>query len=462
MRKYIIYGILLVLLPSVETVSSQNPVDSLRLDHLTLDDAVQWSVSNSPTLIAQRLKLQQEEQELSRIRAGKIPDIYVSGDFRRNLIIPSTPIPAFIIDPAADPDQMLYMKFNTEWNSTAGINLSFDIFNPAAYRQTKEQKQQNKIRNYDLQMSENDLRTEVAKAYAACVISQDQVVSYINDTAFYSKSLAEAVALYDKKKISLTDRNNIEIAWNTSIMQYHNAENVLSETKATLLYLLGEEVSVENLASLRLSEDIPALYNKMNPAAKGYLSGNPADRYVTKGSGLSRQSEIIALTQSRIISSRLQIAPSFSLKGFYGSNYYSNAFDPVNVDLWHGNSYLALSLKIPMTQAITVRKETAKLKLQEQIERESLRDMQNLKSKEWMEVWKKLKLSLKEYDMLRQNYELSTQNLNAAGAQLDKAYTQEKNYLEEQVRCRNAYQNLLQAAYNVFINTIDLQKLESE
>jgi len=462
MRKYIIYAVLLVIFPSVKTASSQNQVNSLKLDQLTLDEAIQWSVNNSPTLTAQRLKLQQEEQELLRIRAGKLPDIYLSGDLRRNLIIPTTPIPASIMNPAADPDQMLYMKFNTGWNSTAGINLSLDIFNPAAFRQATEQKLQKNITNYDLQISEKDIRTEVAKAYAACVISQDQVESYSKDTTFYSKSLAEAETLYEQNKISLTDKNNILIAYNTSIIQFHNAENVLYETKANLLYLLGEVVSEENLASLRLSEDIPALYAKMNPAAKGYISEkNPAGS-VTTGSGISRQAEMIALTQSRITSSRLKIAPSVSLKGFYGSNYYSNDFNPGNFDFWHGNSYMALSLKIPMTQAFTLRRETTKLKLQEQIERENLRDMQNRKSKEWMDAGKQLIVSMSEYEMLRQNYELSTQNLNAVRAQLDKAYIQEKDYLEEQVRCRNAYQSFLQAAYNVFINTIDLQKLESE
>lgn len=462
MRKYIIYSILLVLIFSVKTVSSQNPVNSLRLDHLTLDEAVQWSVSNSPTLIAQRLKLQQEEQELSRIRAGKLPDIYLSGDLRRNLIIPATPIPASLMNPAADPGQMVYMKFNTGWNSTAGVNLSLDIFNPAAFRQATEHKLQKKITDYDLQISENDIRTGVAKAYAACVISQDQAESYSKDTTFYSKSLAEAVTLYEKNKISLSEKNTILMAYNTSIIQFQNAENVLFESKANLLYLLGEVVSLENLASLQLSEDIPALCTKMNSAAKGYISDNHPAGSLTTGSGLSRQSDLIALTQSRILSSRLKMAPTLSLKGFYGSNYYSNDFNPGNYDFWHGNSYMALSLKIPVTQTFTLRRETTKLKLQEQIERENLRDMQNRRSKEWMDAGRQLIVAMNAYEMQKQNYELSTQNLNAFRAQLDKAYIQEKDYLEEQVRCRNAYQNFLQAAYNVFINTIDLQKLESE
>jgi outer membrane protein TolC len=463
MRNNTIYAILFILLTSLplRTVSAQSRGRSLQLDNLTLDEAVQWSVSNSPGLAAKRLKLQQDEQELARVRRSKIPDISFTGDLRRNIIIPSTPIPASIINPEAGPDQMLYMKFNTGWNSSAGVNLSFDIFNPGSYRKTTEQKLQTSISRYDVRISESDIRAEVAKSYAACVISQDQVESLKDDTAFYSKSLAGAEVLFDQKKISLADKNNAVIAYNTSILQFNNAENVLNESKANLLYLLGEEVTTGNLDSLHLTEDIQALYSKMIPEATGFVDNHP-DTSLTIGSGLLRQAEVIALARSRIISSRLKMAPSFSLKGFYGSNYYSNSFNISNSDFWHGNSYLAVSLNIPVTQGITTAKETSGLKLQEQIERENLRDLQNRKSKDIIEAGKKLMLSIKGYNLLRQNYELSARNLQSSRAQFEKEYIQEKDYLEEQARSRNAYQNFLQAAYNVFINTIDLQRLKSE
>ena len=174
-----------------------------------------------------------------------------------------------------------------------------------------EQKIQNKISAYDLQISENDKRAEIAKSYAACVISQDQVESFSNDTAFYSKSLTEAEILYGQKKISLTDRNNILIAYNNSIMQYHNAVNVFIEAKANLLYLLGEEVSDGSIDSLHLSEDIRALYAKMNPSAQGYINSNAAEGLTKTGSGLLRQSEVITLVQSRIKTSRLKMASFF-------------------------------------------------------------------------------------------------------------------------------------------------------
>jgi len=200
----------------------------------------------------------------------------------------------------------------------------------------------------------------------------------------------------------------------------------------------------------------------MIPSVTEYSAANQISGAEMTGSGLSRQSEVVALARNRVKSSRLKIAPSLSLNAFYGANYYSNDFNPGNGDLWHGNSFVAMSLKVPLTQAFSTSRETARLKLQEQIETENLQDMQNLKSKELNDGRNRLSISVQEYEMLRQNYELGKENLNAFRARLDRTYIQEKDYLEEQVRCRNSYQRFLQAAYNVFINTIDLQKMKAE
>ena len=462
MKIQIVYALPFFLFMGMQPVAAQEQVSSLVADHLTLDGAIAYALKNSPELTAQRLKQVKDEQELSRIERSKIPDIYLSGDIRRNLVIPSTPIPATLMNPGADPDQLLYMKFNTDWNSGVGVNVSYDIFNPATFSQTSEQKLQNKISSYDTQISEAGIRADVAQAYAACVISQDQCESMKSDTAFYYASLMEATVLYHQEKISLTDRNNAVIAYNTSIMQYRNAEKVLNSAKANLLYLMGTEVSAGNISTMHLQEDIPTLYAMMSSASAGNDAARPFSDSIAGGPGLARQVEVITLAKSRMKSAQLKYAPSLSLSGFYGSNYYGSSFDLGDGNLWYGNSYVAASLKIPLTRTFTTNKEISQLRLQEQIERENLREMQNRKSKELLDAMNQLTVSEKEYEMYRQNWELSTENIKASQAQLDKAYIQNKDYLDEQVKCRNAYQNFLQAAYNVFINTINLKKLEEE
>jgi outer membrane protein TolC len=454
--------ILLALFLGFVPAKAQENVELLPLSNLTLDRAIAFSLKNSPELNIQNFKRQQDQQELSRVRQSKIPNVYLSGDVRHNLIIPTTPIPDMMMNPEADPGQILYMKFSTRWTSGTGINLSYDIFNPATASQVSEQKQQVKINSYDTKISEIDIRTSVAQAYAECVVTQAQLENLKNDTAYYHESVAEARSLFEKEKLSLQEKNSVEMAYNTSIIQYLQAEQVFNSAKANLLYWLGIEVSEKNIKELHLSEDIPALYSEISPALPERKTSNSSADSPTNGLSLARQAEVIALAGNRIKSASLKYAPTLSLNGYYGTNYYGNDFKLGNDQLWHGNSYVALSLKMPITQAFTTRKEISGLKLQEQIERENLRKITNQKTKELTEASSQLLISEKEYEINRKNYDLSTQNLKASQASYEKGYLLNKDLLSEQAKCRNAYQSFLQAAYNVFSNAINLQKIKEE
>jgi len=454
------YFLLILLLTGQLYVTGQDNVTSLRLDSLTLENTLDYVRRNSADLTIQNLKRRQDETELSRLQSSKIPDIYLSGDVRRNIIIPATPIPASMINPSADPSQMIYMKFNTDWNSGAGINFSYDIFNPLTFRQTAEQRQLNKVNSYDSQISEKDLVSEVSQAYAGCVISLAQLESLSTDTAFYYNSMAEADGLYKKEKITRTEKNNTVIAYNNSKMQYMQAVRVLYEAKTNLLNVIGVEVNEKNIAALYLSEDIRTLYSKIIDSDPDIGIAGSVTGLTGKSPGLLKQNEMVLLAESRVKSARLKYLPSVSVNGFYGANYYDNNLSLSDRSLWHGNSYLGISLRIPLTQAFTTGREVSHYKLQEQIEKAGLQKMQNQKEKEIADARGRLDTYKREYEMALENYDLSKQNLTSSEAGFEKGYILEKDLLSVQLQCRSALQNLLQSAYNVFISATELQKAE--
>jgi outer membrane protein len=96
----------------------------------TLDKAVTYAMDHSPVLNINKLKLQEASIQVDESKLQYVPDIYLSGDLRRNLIIPATPVPANVFDPSASEGELMYLKFNTKWNSSAGLNMKYDLFNP--------------------------------------------------------------------------------------------------------------------------------------------------------------------------------------------------------------------------------------------------------------------------------------------------------------------------------------------
>lgn len=442
------YSLLLLFLLSVLSLSAQEK--AINLNALTLENAVDYSLTHSPAVTVQRLKEQQAEYKLSQTKLDYLPNIYATSDLRRNIIIPSTPIPASMINPSAPKDELMYMRFNTPWSSGAGLNLAFDIFNPETIGRKSEQEKQLKISQLDSQIAENDLRANVSQAYIDCAIAQAQLDAIAADTAYYTALLREAETLFKRENISLADKNNSEMNYNASLTRFYLAKNILHNAKINLLLNLGEELSDENLNQLHLSDDIQLLYAKMT--SNQLMNGE-------NSLSQSRQAELISLSEIRTKNAVLKYAPSLSLSGYYGANYFGKELKLENTDRWFGNSFLALSLRIPISQSLSTAKEVSQLRIQEQIERENLRDLQNNRVGELSRELVQLETYKNNYQLKQANLKLMTENIAAKKMQLEKGYVLESEFSSEKLREQNALQEYLQASYDVLSAYINLDKL---
>src|SRR5690554_8105089 len=62
----------------------------------TLEETINYAIEHSPTLNIEKIKLEEANILIKESRLQYIPDIYLTGDIRRNLIIPATPVPAYV------------------------------------------------------------------------------------------------------------------------------------------------------------------------------------------------------------------------------------------------------------------------------------------------------------------------------------------------------------------------------
>ncbi|MCK9342254.1 MAG: TolC family protein, partial [Synergistaceae bacterium] len=238
-----------------------------------MEETIAYALEHAPERIRQKLMVGEAELRLDEARLQNLPDIYASGDLRRNLIIPSTPVPAHLFDPDAQEGELMYLRFNTSWNASAGLNLSYDLFSPEKVNRVGEQKQQLKIQQYDERISEKELREQVAIAYAECVIAEEQLRSCVQDTTYYALLLSNAGDLYKKEQLSLVEKNEAQKAYNESVANCLKAEKIAEDARANLLFLAGAEVTPQTVATLQLEEDIPTLLSKMEQHASTSVTG---------------------------------------------------------------------------------------------------------------------------------------------------------------------------------------------
>ena len=409
---------------------------------VTLEEAMSYAMEHSPVLRVNKMKLEQATIQVEESRLQHIPDIYLSGDLRRNLIIPATPVPANVFDSSAAEGELMYLKFNTKWNSSAGVNLKYDLFNPEKINSVTQQQHQLRIQEYDTEITEADIREQVALVYADCVIAEEQMKLLKEDVTYYEELLNNANQLFIKEKIGLSEKNDAHRAYNESVAAYLEAKKITGDRKAELLYLIGMDVTTDNIKTLYLKEDIPTLLEKMEQKVMTYNSVNDLE--------IMRQQEVADLAALRAKSAQWKYAPTLSLNGYYGTNYYNNEFSLFNNKFWRGNSYIGLSLIMPITKSFSTAKEVSRLRLQQRMESENLRDIRNKLEKERLNELSLLQVRQENYRLSRENWELSRQNSKAVKLQYEKGYIQQSELLNEQQKIRQSRHNFLQASYDLF------------
>jgi outer membrane protein len=408
----------------------------------TLDKAVTYAMDHSPVLNINKLKLQEASIQVDESKLQYVPDIYLSGDLRRNLIIPATPVPANVFDPSASEGELMYLKFNTKWNSSAGLNMKYDLFNPEKVNSVAKQQHQLRIQEYDTEMSEAELKEKVALAYADCIIAEEQVKLLKDDVVYFEELLDNANQLFKKEQISLSEKNDANRAYNESVSKFLEAEKIAGDRKAELLYLIGMDVTSENIESLFLEEDIPSLLEKVEQ--------KKTSKNILNDLEVLRQQEVTNLASLKVKSAQLKYAPTLSLNGYLGSNYYNNDFSLFNNNHWRGNSYIGLSVMLPISRSLNTTKEVSRLRLQQQMETENLRDIRNKQEKERLNNLSLLQVRQKNYQLSRDSWEMSLQNSKAVQLQYEKGYIRQSDLLNEQQKAGQYRHNFLQAAYDLF------------
>ena len=408
----------------------------------TLDKAVTYAMDHSPVLNINKLKLQEASIQVDESKLQYVPDIYLSGDLRRNLIIPATPVPANVFDPSASEGELMYLKFNTKWNSSAGLNMKYDLFNPEKVNSVAKQQHQLRIQEYDTEMSEAELKEKVALAYADCIIAEEQVKLLKDDVVYFEELLDNANQLFKKEQISLSEKNDANRAYNESVSKFLEAEKIAGDRKAELLYLIGKDVTSENIESLFLEEDIPSLLEKVEQ--------KKTSKNILNDLEVLRQQEVTNLASLKVKLAQLKYAPTLSLNGYLGSNYYNNDFSLFNNNHWRGNSYIGLSVMLPISRSLNTTKEVSRLRLQQQMETENLRDIRNKQEKERLNNLSLLQVRQKNYQLSRDSWEMSLQNSKAVQLQYEKGYIRQSDLLNEQQKAGQYRHNFLQAAYDLF------------
>lgn len=309
------------------------------------------------SLKEKKLNKEVQEEQLNVRRSERFPVIYGDANLQRNLIIPTTPVPAIAFDPNAEEGAILPLKFSTKWNSKAGLQLEWDLFNPN--RKTQQQEDQIALEKAKVEesLAEQDWRTNATLAYASIVLATAQYQFALKDSALF-----EEINAINKERF-LAGRGSSE--------EYSLSQQEVQRKRI----LMHESWSILQEANLELGryyslDSITVLSNNMEEIIME-LEGYEKKGYNQKLIELDQQLSIIQLNGIK-----RQALPSLSFNAYYGAQYFSNSLNLVDKSNWYGYSYANLGLRIPISAYFSNSSAIRKAQLSEKVFLQQLEDLQ--------------------------------------------------------------------------------------
>lgn len=371
-----------------------------------------------------------QEEQLNVRRSERFPIIYGDVNLQRNLIIPTTPVPAIAFDPNAQEGAIIPLKFSTKWNAKAGLQLEWDLFNPTQRQQRAEDELHLQRARIESQQDYTDWKKNATLAYASVVLATQQYQSSLQDSAIYAEILTTTALRYESGRISSEENRLAQQELERKIITMYQAWQVLQESNAELAnYVLTDSIRF-------LSSDIKEIQR---------LVGNGSDSSYTQQ--LIEIDRKVAEVQLKGI--KRQLLPTLSLNGYLGSQFFSNDFNMVDKDSWYGHSFANVALKIPITAYFSNGASIRKAGLQEKIYRLQLEEEISKENNDRLKKNAKVQFFQKQRIGLQKILELAERNKNEKRSAYDAGRILISDLNKAYSEFLKAQQDVLQAEYDL-------------
>ncbi|MFT4660716.1 MAG: outer membrane protein [Patiriisocius sp.] len=323
-------------------------------DAISLDQAQQFALDNNRTLQASHLNIAKAKEIVKETYAIGLPQINASAEYNNFLDIPVSVLPDFIsptvygvliqedlIDAAQFPSDPNFVEasFGTSNTLNAGATLSQLLFDGSYLVGLQATKVYLGISEIQAEISEKDIKKNVAESYYNVLIAQENVKILDESKTTIEKTITEVRAMFNEGLMAEDDVDQLQLTLIGIENNLNNAKRQIDLTKQLLKMQLGMELT----APLELSDNLEALLN-----AK-ILASNETTFSIGKLPEFKLLENNIRANQLTVKNSKAKYLPSLS--GFFsysqsGQRNEFNFFD--SNESWFATTLWGMKLSVPV------------------------------------------------------------------------------------------------------------------
>lgn len=426
-----------VLLLIGQAVSAQTVLTSVQ-------EALALARRANPDLVSARQNRQIQAQQRTAVRASLLPAARFYTNFDYNYALPVQLVPAEFL--GGRPGDFRELRFGLPFALTAGVEVTTPILNRPARADRDVVEQNLRVVDDQALVLQDDISTQTARVYHATLLTRSAI-------AITRRTLSTADTLADIARQRL-DRGLIEP------LEYNRIRSV-QLTTADILYQ-NELNYARNLNQLKL---LLGLAPADSLALLDDLAARPVDGFVAPSvltlperPQVTLRDAQVTLSMRQLDRERLQRWPTLSAYGRFSEQAQRSQINFLNTnERWFRIGVAGLQFNYPLYSGGLRTSNLTRARLQLDQARTTLATERNRQQADDDDVRNAYNQAVRSLALNRQNYELSTQNVQIALVKYRSglfAYDQYLNVFNEALTAQNRFLNNLS---NVFINQTILQ-----
>ena len=408
---------------------------------LTLKEAVNYAVQNSARVRKARLDIDGGRFKTEEIRAQALPQITGTSGLTYNPIIGQQ-----VVDFGGTTQTL---KFGQKWNSTAGVQLSQQLFNQTVFTGLQAAKSSEQYYNLTAQLTEEQIIELVANNYYQVLVNRQQL--NVIDTNIKNVKVVQNIISnqYQNGLAKKIDVDRIKVNLTNLETQREQTLNAIVQLENQLKFSMGMPVSTEiDLPKTELTEvsTLPTFTDTLALSTR------------TEVKLLDIQDKLLFLQRKAYVS---EYYPSLALTGNYTYSSQNGGFDFLNSSstaIGYGSSAVGVTLRVPIFNGFLTRSKIRQADVEIKKAREDRRESVNSLNLAYENAKIQLRNSINTIKSQKQNVTLAQEIYQSTQNNYNNGLAALTDLLDTENALTSAQNSYTQALLNYKIAEIQLIK----
>ncbi|PYF69991.1 TolC family protein [Pedobacter nutrimenti] len=408
---------------------------------LTLKETLNYAIQNSVKVRKAKLDIDGGKYKTQEVRAQALPQITGNAGLTYN------PIIGQLVANFGGTTQAI--KLGQNWNSTAGIQLSQQLFNQQVFTGLQAAKSSEEYYNLTAQLTEEQIIELVANNYYQVLVNRQQL--NVVDNNIKNVKVTEKVISnqYENGLAKKIDVDRIKVKLTNLLTQREQTSNAITQLENQLKFAMGMPVSTQiTLPKTELTEvtSLPQFTDSLSLDNR------------TEIKLLNSQDKLLSLQRKAYVA---EYYPSLALTGNYTYSSQSGGFDFLSSNaaaIGYGASAVGLTLKVPIFNGFLTRSKIRQADIDIRKAKEDRRESINSLNMAYENAKIQLRNSLTTIISQKQNAELADEIYKSTQNNYNNGLATLTDLLDTETALTEAQNSYTQALLNYKIAEIQLIK----